>query len=200
MSSSKKNPRVIRRERPNRTIRKRNYREVALPFLIKDFAERCAYSMQHLSRAGGVKCMEVDHFDPTLEDSVRNVYENLFLATRHCNLSKRDLWPTLFERTQGMRFLNCCKEQDYGVHIKEDADSHYLVGLTPAGRYHILACDLNSPHLIEERKLRAKLLDLLSRRRMNLKPCVRFQDAQIAVNELRRIVGRMIPSIPYTEK
>ena len=40
----------------------------------------------------------------------------------------------------GVRFLNPTKEQDYGVHIFEDAVTHELVGASPAGRYHLRCC------------------------------------------------------------
>jgi len=85
-----------------------------------DFEERCAYSMQHTYRAGGATCMEVDHFDPRKKLDEIQKYPNLFLATRHCNGAKRDRWPNNHERKLGVRFLNCCSEVDYGIHIFED--------------------------------------------------------------------------------
>ena len=99
--------------------------------------------------------MEVDHFDARLKKEVQQKYENLFLASRHCNGAKRDR-PTAKERALGLRFINPCKEWDYGKHIFEDKKTHQLVGVTPEGIYHIRCCDLNAPHLVEERRDRVK--------------------------------------------
>jgi hypothetical protein len=142
--------------------------------------------------------MEVDHFNPNRKRDFIQEYKNLFLSTRHCNGSKRDRWPTNKERKNRIRFLNCCEEPDYGVHIFEDPDDHELVGTTPEGRYHVRNCDLNAPHLIEERAERARILRLLNDRPVSLK------DRQgwtwpVEVRTLEDIVAKMIPPIPYLE-
>jgi hypothetical protein len=67
---------------------------------------------------------------------------------------KSNQWPTNKERANGIRFLNCCKEIEYGIHIFEDPDNHEVVGITSAGRYHVDACDLNADHFTKERKKR----------------------------------------------
>ena len=87
--------------------------------------------MQHTALAGGPKAMEVDHFDPTLEGEERNAYSNLLLATRHCNLAKGDRWPNEEDRAAGIRFLNPCEEQDYGVHLFEDPVTNELSARHP---------------------------------------------------------------------
>lgn len=102
--------------------------------------------------------MEVDHFDPTLRDPARNRYRNLMLATRLCNLMKRDRWPEKWQARQGLRFLNPCIEKDYGQHIFEDPITHKLVGVTVTGRFHIDACDLNHPSFVWERQQRSEFL------------------------------------------
>src|SRR5687768_7909179 len=83
----------------------------ALPDLLRDFEERCAYSMIHIRDALG---MEVDHFDPRKKQDRIQEYENLFPASRLSNATKKR-WPNAAEERAGMRYLNPCKEQDYGV-------------------------------------------------------------------------------------
>lgn len=159
-----------------------------------DFQKRCAYSMQHISRASGPRNMQVDHFNPNLKQEYFQEYSNLFLSTSHCNGSKSDRWPTNKERDNGSRFLDCTKEIDYGVHIFEDPDTHELVGVTPPGRYHVLNCDLNAPQFIDERTKRARYWEVLggtpitSLKSFSLPP---------GLSELLQVVEEMIPPIPY---
>jgi hypothetical protein len=192
MSISTK-PRIIRKHFPPTRITRSAYRS-AWPFLALDFEQRCAYSMQHTYRAGGEKCMEVDHFNPRRKSDFIQQYSNLFPATRHCNGAKRDQWPRPHERKAGLRFLNCCEEPDYGVHILEDPDTHELVGVTPESRFHVRACDLNAPHLVDERSERAELWAILSAKAVQLKQGWALPDEFQA---LKTMAERMIPLIPY---
>lgn len=105
--------------------------------------------------------MEVDHFDPRLKRKLIQDYSNLFLASPHCNRSKRDTWPTAAQLRGGIRFLNPCEEHDYGIHIFEDSETHELIGVTPAGKWQIRVCGLNANHLIDERRRRAQFKRLL---------------------------------------
>jgi hypothetical protein len=164
MSNSTK-PRIQRNE-PLRTFYRTTVRE-ALEYLMRDFDERCAYSMQHVSRACGK--LEVDHFNPRRKKDAIQKYSNLFPATRNCNRAKSDQWPSNKKRKLGFRFLNCTEEPDYGLHIFEDPDTHELVGVTTEGRYHIRACDLNIPHLIQERKERFEIWQQIKRKAFKLK-------------------------------
>jgi len=107
--------------------------------------------------------MEVDHFNPTLKHPARNMHGNLLAASRHCNGSKWDHWPTDEQQDHGVRFLNPYLESDYGVHIFENLDSGELFGATPAGRWHIDMLDLNAEHLVMKRLDRTKLLHELQR-------------------------------------
>ena len=93
-----------------------------------------------------------------------------------------------------MRFLNCCEESDYGVHIFEDPESNELVGVTPEGRYHIRNCDLNAPHLIEERAERPKIWGILKNKAVRIKKGWWLPEE---FQTLRTMVERMIPPIPY---
>lgn len=104
--------------------------------------------------------MHVDHHNPTLPEGTRNDYENLFLASSHCNGKKSDRWPTDAQQALGIRFLNPCLEQDYGSYLFEDPDNFEIWSDTPAGKYHIRYLDLNAPHLVRERRARHALITL----------------------------------------
>ena len=186
-------PRVTRKQKPPRVFRRTTFRD-AWNFLALDFENRCAYSMQHTHRAGGRKCMEVDHFNPHKKKDPIQEYENLFLATRHCNGSKRDRWPRNKERELGSRFLNCCKEPDYGVHIFEDPDTNEVVGVTPEGKYHVRNCDLNADHLVKERADRARIRRLIEAVPVRIKKGWTLPPETKALAD---VVAEMIPPIPY---
>ena len=188
--------RIRRGEPPKGKLSNKNYRRRALPALLCDFERRCAYSLRHEQQAGGLTHMEVDHFNPTLPNRSRNRYSNLFLSTRHCNLTKRAYWPSPTDQKKGIRFLNCCEELDYGVHIFENSETHELVGVTPAGRYHIIACDLNADHLVTERRERSLLRDLLTRTVVIVRPNTNLGSLRANLKLLASIVDRMIPRIP----
>jgi hypothetical protein len=136
--------------------------------------------------------MEIDHFNPTRRYDRVQSYHNLFLSTRHCNGAKRDRWPSAKMRKLGIRFLNCCQETDYGVHIFEDPDTHELVGVTPEGRYHIRNCDLNAPHLLEERTERWRFWTLLERKLVRFKKGWAIPDE---IQALKSVAEKMIPRI-----
>lgn len=188
-------PRIIRGPAPKKKIRPHNYRKVALPALRRDFQDRCAYSMQHVDRAGGWRAMDVDHHDPHLPSNRRHSYENLFLATRHCNGAKGQR-PTPTDKTNRLRFLNPCKEEDYGLQIFEDLHSGEVWGATREARYHILYCDLNAPHLVKERKTRRVIKTILSRPARVDFP-VEFMQT---MNVLRAEMALMIPTITLRTK
>jgi len=190
MSNSSK-PRVTRRHKPKRKFTENTYRK-AKPFLLADFERRCAYSLQHVDKVGWM-IIEIDHHNPTLKGVSRNRYENLFPATRHCNGSKAYTWPSRAGRQQGIRFLNPCEEQDYGLYIFEDPNTHELVGTTPAAVYHIRVLGLNAPFLVNERRARAALWHLLD------ETPVKVRDTNLGqenIRELRRQLDLMIPRIP----
>jgi hypothetical protein len=191
--SSSTTPRVVRGPGPKRRIARTRYRR-AWAFLMRDFQQRCAYSMQHALRAGGYKCMEVDHFDAAQKDDPTQRYENLFLASRHCNGAKGQK-PTVEHKRLGLRFLNCCLETDYGVHIFEDPITNRVMGVTPEGRYHVRHCDLNAEHLVEERMYRAKLWQLIDNYYIKLKRGVPFA-LPPEFEVIKKIAEQMIPRIP----
>lgn len=189
MSNSKK-PRIKRVHSLNKKFKRYKYKK-AIADLMLDFKGRCAYSMQHHSRAGQ---LEVDHFDPRLKKDLWHHSTNLFPASRHCNGAKSDNWPSSLETKLGCRFLNPCEEQDYGEQIFEDPNSHVLVGTTPAARWHIRMCGLNAPRLIDERARRAIHW-------LRLKDCpvtIKRDSDKIGelIKSLREEVDIMIPEIP----
>jgi hypothetical protein len=138
--------------------------------------------------------MAVDHFNPRRKKDHIHKYSNLFLSTSYCNVSKSNQWPTNKERANGIRFLNCCKEVDYGVNIFEDPDNHEVVGITSAGRYHVDACDLNADHFTKERKKRAEIWEVLEQRQIALKG---NQQIPVELRLLKEMVEQMIHKIPY---
>jgi hypothetical protein len=153
--------------------------------------------MQHWQRAGARAGIDIDHFDPRLKNKQVQRYNNLFLSTRHCNRAKWDTWPTTSEQKLGLRFLNCCEEQDFGVHIFEDPKTHELVGITPAGRYHIRVCDLNAPHFVEERRQRAELISILEQTPVTAKrPLAESAEVLKLIDALKEQLHFMIPPIP----
>jgi hypothetical protein len=162
---------------------------------MEDFDKRCAYSMQHFSRAGGESCMEVEHFNPAKKRQFWHKYEDLNLASRHCNLHKSQRWSN----DRDVRFLNPSYEQDYGSHILEDPETHKLVGITPAGIYHVLKCGLNAEHLVRERAERSHILGILNDEpTLNMRGS--WQEVYQAVIALREQVNAMIPAIPFDRR
>jgi hypothetical protein len=188
-------PRIIRGPDYPKNIPRSKPRRV-LEYLLRDFKGRCAYSCQHYLHAGGIRSMDVDHFDFRCKKDVNQDYNNLFLATRHCNGAK---WarPTAKERAAGLRFLNPCKEMDYGVHIFEDPVTHQLVGTTAVGKYHIRCCDLNAEHLVRERSDRAEIHALLETKRVTFQHPGSFDRASEEIRLLMQQVEKMIPEFPY---
>jgi hypothetical protein len=186
--------RINRGPKPEIALTFRNYRK-ALPELRRDFQDRCAYSMQHISRAGGIQNMDVDFFDPRRGKKGVVDYNNLFLASHHCNIAKGDFWPSKQELASGIRLLNPCEEMDYGVHIFEDPITHNLVGVTPSGRIQIRVLALNAPHLVEERRQRSELWATFTK----LKAEAEAKNLSIAkglLEQLEEVLRYSIPPIP----
>ncbi len=142
--------------------------------------------------------MDIDHFDPRLKKEYLQAYDNLFLATRHCNGKKKDFWPDAATQAKGVRFLNCCEEEDYGVHIFEDPDTHEVFGVTPAGIYHVRILNLNAADLVSERRLRSQFKVTLSHTSARVHGS--FADFLGVMNHLREIIDFMIPEIPFRKK
>lgn len=150
--------------------------------------------MRHVQIAGGLRQMEIDHFNPTLTGRARNAYSNLMLATRHCNNIKKDGWPIASETAAGSRLLNPTVETDYGEHIFEDPDTHELIGVSPAGNYHIDILDLNDETFVWEREKRANYAKLRAASAAILSGS--FADLRELLNTVNEVFGLLIPPIP----
>ena len=190
--SISKTSRIRRGPAPKKLIKRRNYRS-ALPELIRDFAGRCAYSMQHQSHSGP---LEVDHFDPRRKKDLVQDYMNLFPASRHCNGKKSDTWPSKLELCAGCRFLNPCAEVDYGEQIFEDPATHELVGVTTAARWHIRMCGLNADHLIRERRQRTRHWQVF--KCFTVRVTGDYSQVSEIIRNYRETIEQMIPEIPPT--
>lgn len=186
MSTSSK-PRVVRKNKPTKIYTKSNYRK-ALPMLLEDFDNRCAYSMVHVARVGET-AMHVDHFDPRKKR--RSKYSNLFPAYSSVNIAKGE---SPVESEFGTRLLNPCEETDYGEQIFEDPNTHVLVGTSANARYHITILRLNDPHLVLARKERATHRALLKQCPILVKGG--FSEAASKLAELEEILRTHIPDIP----
>jgi hypothetical protein len=139
--------------------------------------------------------MEVDHFDPRRKDDPIQNYNNLFLATRHCNGAKRDYWPSEEDVAMGIRLLNPCEEEDYGVHICEDPVTRELVGTTVPGRNQVRAFDLNADHLVKERRDRTELRLAVARFRGDADRLKLILPGEL-LQKIEQAIGYMIPGIP----
>lgn len=191
--------RLVRRTKlePHQKTYRINQHRDAFPLLKEEFDGRCVYSGQHVSLAGGDSQMEVDHFDPRTKTKTRQSYFDYVLATAHCNGKKWD-YPLTGKPRRKIRgavpLINPCEERDYGLHIFEDPRSCRLWGATERGRTQIRQLDLNAPHFVEERRMRAydwSLIENPGPIRANPKePLDKIADV---INQLRRHAEQSIP-------
>lgn len=164
--------------------------------MLKDFGDRCAYSLMHVDEA---YVLEVDHFNPRLKSKHQQSYTNLMPAFGECNRTKGMTWPSHADLASGLRFLDPTKEIDYGVHIFEEPDTHQLKGVTPAGRYHIRVLGLNSKYLVERRRLRSHFRRLVSSPEIFLPGWVdpiSGKNCQESLQAFISHVAKLIPDIP----
>lgn len=96
----------------------------------------------------------------------------------------------------GIRFLDCTKEHDYGLHILEDPGTHRVFGISPAGRYHVRVLDLNAGVFIKHRQMRAKLQVFMTETPLTIKPKA-FDRLRGAVQLAKCLQEMAIPFIPY---
>lgn len=157
--------------------------------MMADFDQRCAYSMVHV-KAIAEGQMHVDHFDPSMKRVCG--YDNLFPAYAVCNMAKSDTPPP-----EGMRFLNPCREMDYGEQIFEDPKTHELKGAHAVADWHILMLDLNNPALVHQREERAVLRRLMTTGVMQ-RPWRYGETAELLeiCTLLKGFMERKIPDIP----
>ncbi|MEI6493242.1 MAG: hypothetical protein WCO94_11890 [Verrucomicrobiota bacterium] len=143
--------------------------------------------------------MEIDHYDPELLDPQRNEYRNLYLATRHCNGSKTALFIKTDSQGRTLQILDPCNEHDYDHVLFEDPDTHELVGTTPRAEWHIIVCDLNADHLVQERKDRAEMRKLVTATPVIVKKEM-IRHTRSGVVAILSKLDRMIPPISAPPK
>src|SRR6266550_1842059 len=73
---------------------------------------------------------------------------------------------------------------------------HYDYGVTPAGRYHVRMCDLNASHLIQERKTRTGLRQVLTSAPAIIRDLGKGLELSNLLKLLNDITDRLIPEIP----
>ena len=83
--------------------------------------------------------------------------------------------------------------------IFEDPKTHLLVGVTPAGKYHIRLCDLNADHFVTERQDRAEIWELLHSAFTVKRNQLPQMDPEL-VGALRKQAEQMIPKFPHLPK
>jgi hypothetical protein len=189
---------IVRRGPAPSTIRRgKNFRGDALTSLLRDFDHRCAYCMQREAEDEGFK---IDHHWPTSKGGPWTNYENLFLSCDRCNHHKHDWWPPRDQQTAGARFLNCCKEVDYGDQLFEDDQGHIVnKGTGGPGAYHIRMLHLNRPDLVRMRLLRKKLFAAIEEEMLvtntTFDAASRERFLELA-DKLKELMAALIPRIP----
>ena len=171
----------------------------AKPFLKNDQSGQCAYSMLHYLSGGGETAYDVDHFNPRKKKNKAQYAKNLLFVSRHTNSKKRDTWPTKEQLGSGVRFLNAYEEEDYGVHIFEDPETHRVWGSTPAGKYQVAMMDLNAEHLVVARRERSRFLE--EHFGTYLEIILQTLDGIEDLSEkMREMISRQIPPIALREE
>lgn len=161
MPNTLKKPRVSRKYDPTTCFAEHELRNQALDQLLSDFADRCAYSLIHVE-AVSKHNMEVDHHNPNITGEKRNAYSNLYPAFSLINNHKRKRWPNENQKNNRQRFLDPCKETDYGNHIFEDHGTGTLIPASPEAVYHIENLGLNHDWLKAQRRKRTENQEILA--------------------------------------
>jgi hypothetical protein len=149
-------PRVKRGPGPKSKMTKATYRKKALPHLLKDFDAHCAYCLDP-SELRHPSQNHVEHFDCKLRERQRHQYVNLMLACVTCNMCKHDK-PVVNKFNPKQRLLNCTKENEFCLHIKENEMGEWEPQ-TPAGFYHIQSIGLDEQCHSKKRFMRRRLAE-----------------------------------------
>lgn len=150
--------------------------------------------MRHTYMNGGLRQMDIDHFNPTLKKAARNAYANLMLAAHSCNMMKKAFWAVPTRDARSVALLNPCKELDYGQHIFEHPDTHMLVGVTARGRQQIDVLDLNNETFVRERATRSEYRRLRKTAPSLLRGS--FAEMRAALQFVKDQLELLIPEIP----
>lgn len=118
---------------------------------------------------GGSKKFHIDHYKPKIKfPKSINDYINLFYCCSDCNNSKKDFWPTLFDRFLNRFILNPC-EHDFEEHY--DMNQPEWRGSTQVALWHIEKLRLNSKKRIQFRQDELyvhQIIDELNRKQQEL--------------------------------
>jgi hypothetical protein len=194
MPSSSKVPRVNRKHKAEECFTLSTYREKSFDKLMEDFEKRCAYSMVHVD-ATSEHNMEVDHRDPTIRGKKLHAYGNLYPAFSLCNNSKSGVWPTKNDLKERRRYLDCCKEQDYGNHLFEDVASGEILTVSKEGVFHVENLDLNNDWLKTRRRERTEDKKILETMKA-LAPQVSGELRREAERDIATLTERLKKAIP----
>lgn len=86
---------------------------------------------------------------------------------------------------------------DYGESIFEDPETHRLVGISPASKWHIHQLDLNAPFLVKKRRDRSKFMHVISQCPVKVKKqSPDMREFVELVDVCRGLADEMIPKIP----
>jgi hypothetical protein len=108
---------------------------------------RCGYCGVSETETGGE--LTVDHFHPSSASGSDDL-DNLVYCCFRCNVFKADFFPTDTQLTAGHRLLHPLRD-NVTQHIRFDAPSGMLFGISPTGSFHIGHLQLNRPHLVTTR-------------------------------------------------
>lgn len=186
-------PRIVRKNghRAKKVYKAWNYRE-ALPLLLEDFDNRCAYSMVHKDTLAK-RQLHVDHFDP--KKKKRSPYGNLFPCYDVVNEAKSNA-PIVSFIDPAAHLLNPCEVDDYGHLIFENLQTGELEPHpdSAAADYHLTILDLNNANLAMMRKDRTNKKRILA---AGFKPVTPEQSASLEAikNELPILIHE-IPEMP----
>lgn len=124
----------------------------------EDCIGRCVYCDTHENEAGGMECMELDHFRPQKYDEHKHLVNdpnNLIWTCRGCNRFKSDHWPALgtsntFLGDEGFIDAFVENRRDY-YEVLPDGK---IVAIKPPAQYVITYLALNRPTRKRLRELR----------------------------------------------
>ena len=150
---------------------------------------RCGYCGVSEADTGGE--LTVDHYRPRAADGDESAI-NLVYACIKCNQFKGNFFPNADDLQHGRRVLHPMQD-DFSVHLCENAQTGHLEPLTETGRFFITLLQLNRPALVEHR-LRRWLAALLAEKQRileaenaQLRAIIAAQERYVA--HLRQLLG-----------
>lgn len=125
-------------------------------FLREDFEKTCHWCVLEELWTAGEESAEVDHFRPKhLFPDLAEEYTNLYYACHRCNHRKGAHWPDGDLQARGVGYVDLCAD-DYETHYRMRLDGS-LETLSDSAQWTVQTIRLNSPHLVQVRRLIAEL-------------------------------------------